>query len=79
MMVPLALITAVPAAGEETLMTLSGSPSGSESLASTLITTGVSGVAVALSALAIGGLLIGATMVMVTDALALPPRPSLMV
>ena len=76
-MLPLPLRVTLPDDGWLMLMTLSGSPSGSESLSSTAIVTATPGAVVALSASAIGGWLRAMTLT-VTLALSLPPRPSLM-
>ena len=74
-----ALTTAVPWAGAVAPVTVSGSPSGSLSLASTLTVTGVLDAVVAESLIATGGLFAGGLTVMETVAEAVPPRPSLMV
>ena len=58
---------------------LSESPSGSLSLANTLIVTAVAACVVALSATATGAVFGGGCTVTETVAVAVPPRPSLMV
>ena len=77
--VPSGLTTTVPSAGATlAAVTVSGSLSGSVSLASTLIVTGVSAGVVALSGLATGGWLTGAAATStVTVAVSVPPLPSL--
>ncbi len=69
----LLLITAVPNCGVVTLCTVSGSPSGSLSLAMTLIVTGVPRVVVAVSFTATGGRSGCALTVTLTFAVAVPP------
>ena len=72
-------MVAVPWAGAVTEVTRRGSPSGSESLASTAIATCVFLVVVAESLTATGGWLGGDVTFTVTCAVAEPPRPSLTV
>src|SRR6478752_6128990 len=72
----LLLIVAVPSVGVPMLAIVSGSPSGSESLASELIVTGWPDAVVAASFTATGGWFGCAATVITTFAVALPPRPS---
>ena len=74
-----ALATAVPWAGADAPVIVSGSPSGSESLASTAIATDLFLFVVAVSSLATGGRFGGVVTVTVTFAVAVPPLPSLTV
>jgi len=76
-MLPSAFGTVLPNAAGVTLIRPIGSPSGSESLASTAIVTALPWLVLALSSSAIGGRL-PANTVMLTLALANPPCPSLM-
>ena len=69
----------LPFAGAVTPLIVSGSPSGSLSFASTLIATGVANAVVAASSTATGGRFGCGSTVTLTAALAVPPRPSLIV
>src|SRR4051812_41513914 len=70
------LIAALPPTAAVTAVTVSGSPFGSVSFASTAIVTGVPAVVVAASGVATGGRFGGGRTTTVTDPLAAPPWPS---
>ena len=78
-MICVAVAETVPFAGVVTPMIVSASPSGSLSLASTLIVTGAPVIVVAVSSTATGGRFGCAVTVTATFAVATPPWPSLIV